>query len=119
MKRATAIVLIGAVVIALVFTMSVYVIDQRKAAIKKQLGEGIAVQTEPGLYFLVPLLQNVQLYDTRIQTMESRDPERFITSENKNVLVDSFVKWRVIDVKQYYVSVRGDPSEAESRIRRS
>jgi membrane protease subunit HflC len=96
--------------------MSVYTVDQRKAAIKFQLGEVIAVQTDPGLYFLVPLLQNVRLYDTRIQTMESRDPERFITSENKNVLVDSFVKWRVIDVKQFYVSVRGDSIAAESRI---
>jgi len=116
MRRASAIVLIVAVVVALVISMSVYTIDQRKAAIKFQLGEVIAVQTDPGLYFLVPLLQNVRLYDTRIQTMESRDPERFITSENKNVLVDSFVKWRVIDVKQFYVSVRGDSIAAESRI---
>jgi regulator of protease activity HflC (stomatin/prohibitin superfamily) len=56
----------------------------------------------------VPVLQNVRLYDTRIQTLEARDPERFLTSENRNVLVDSFVKWRVVDVSQYYVSVRGD-----------
>ena len=116
MKRASAIVLIVAVVAALIFSMSVYTVDQRKAAIKFQLGEVIAVQTDPGLYFLVPLLQNVRLYDTRIQTMESRDPERFITSENKNVLVDSFVKWRVINVKEFYVSVRGDAIAAESRI---
>ncbi len=78
---------------------SVYTVDQRKAAIKFQLGEVIDVQTRPGLYFLVPFLQNVRLYDTRIQTMEPRDPERFLTSENRNVLVDSFVKWRVIDVR--------------------
>jgi len=116
MRRASAIVLLVAVVIALVFAMSVYTIDQRKAAIKFQLGEVIQVQTEPGLYFLVPILQNVRLFDTRIQTMESRDPERFLTSENRNVLVDSFVKWRVIDVRQYYVSVRGDSLAAESRI---
>jgi membrane protease subunit HflC len=116
MKRATAFVLIGAVVIALIVAMSVYTIDQRKAAIKFQLGEVIAVQTDPGLYFLVPLLQNVRLYDTRIQTLEARDPERFLTVENRNVLVDSFVKWRVVDVRQYYVSVQGDPIKAESRI---
>src|SRR5262250_2394830 len=116
MKRATAVALIVAVVVALVFAMSVYTIDQRKAAIKFQLGEVISVQTDPGLYFLVPVLQNVRLYDTRIQTLESKDPERFLTSENKNVLVDSFVKWRVNDVKQYYVSVRGDPVQAEARI---
>ena len=116
MRRASALVIIVAVVVALVVAMSVYTIDQRRAAIKFQLGEVVAVQTEPGLYFMVPMLQNVRLFDTRIQTLDSRDAERFLTSENKNVLVDSFVKWRVIDVKQYYVSVRGDPIMAEARI---
>src|ERR1700686_2987972 len=119
MKRATGFVLVAAVLVALILSMSVYTIDQRKAAIKLQLGEVIAIQTEPGLYFLVPLYQNVKLYDTRIQTMESRDPERFLTSENRNVLVDSFVKWRVVDVRQFYVSVaqRGDATmAAEARI---
>ena len=116
MKRATAFVLIGAIILALIVAMSVYTIDQRKAAVKFQLGEVVAVQTDPGLYFMVPLLQNVRLFDTRIQTLEARDPERFLTSENRNVLVDSFVKWRVVDVRQYYVSVRGDSLQAESRI---
>ena len=119
MRRATAAVLIGAVVLALIVAMSVYTIDQRKAAIKFQLGEFKAIQTEPGLYFLVPLLQNVRLFDTRIQTLEARDPERFLTAENRNVLVDSFVKWRIADVRQFYVSVaqRGDAIlAAESRI---
>ena len=119
MRRATAYVLIGAVIVALVIAMSVYTIDQRKAAIKFQLGEFKGVQTEPGLYFLVPLLQNVRLFDTRIQTLEARDPERFLTAENRNVLVDSFVKWRIVDVRQFYVSVaqRGDAIlAAESRI---
>lgn len=116
MKRHSAVVLIALVVIGLVLSMSVYTIDQRRAAIKFQLGEVVAVQTEPGLYFLVPVLQNVRLFDTRIQTLDARDAERFLTSENKNVLVDSFVKWRVINVKQYYVSVRGDSLAAEARI---
>jgi len=119
MKRASAYVLIIAVIVALIVAMSVYTIDQRKAAIRFQLGEVKAVQTEPGLYFLVPLLQNVRLFDTRIQTLEAKDPERFITAENRNVKVDSFVKWRIVDVRQFYVSVaqRGDPTlAAESRI---
>jgi membrane protease subunit HflC len=116
MRRATAMLFIGLIVIALVFAMSVYTIDQRKAAIKFQLGEFVSIQTEPGLYFMVPVLQNVRLFDTRIQTLDARDAERFLTSENKNVLVDSFVKWRVIDVRQYYVSVRGDSVAAEARI---
>jgi len=116
MKRSAAIFLVIAVVALLVLSMSVYTVDQRKAAIKFQLGEVVSMQTTPGLYFMVPVLQNVRLYDTRIQTYDSKDAERFLTTENKNVLVDSFVKWRVIDVRQYYVSVRGDPAAAEARI---
>ena len=116
MKRATAFVFVGLIILALVIAMSVYTVDQRKAAIKFQLGEVVAVQTQPGLYFLMPILQNVRLYDTRFQTLDSREAERFLTSENKNVLVDSFVKWRIIDVRQYFVSVRGDSVAAEARI---
>jgi len=116
MKSATAFVFVGLIILALVIAMSVYTVDQRKAAIKFQLGEVVAVQTQPGLYFLMPILQNVRLYDTRIQTLDSREAERFLTSENKNVLVDSFVKWRIIDVRQYFVSVRGDSVAAEARI---
>jgi len=116
MRRGSAAVVIVAIVAVLLFMMSAYVIDQRKAAIKFQLGEVVAVQTQPGLYFLVPFVQNVRLYDTRIQTLEARDPERFLTKENRNVLVDSFVKWRVNDVKQYYVTVHGDAFTAEARM---
>jgi membrane protease subunit HflC len=116
MKRSTAAVVMGLIVLGLVLAMSLYTVDQRKAAIKFQLGEVVSVITEPGLYFMVPVFQNVRMYDTRIQTLDARDAERFLTSENKNVLVDSFVKWRVIDVRQFYVSVRGDPVAAEARI---
>jgi membrane protease subunit HflC len=116
MNRSAAAVLVTVVLALLVLSMSVYTVDQRKAAIKFQLGEVVSMQTEPGLYFMVPVLQNVRLYDTRIQTYDTKDAERFLTSENKNVLVDSFVKWRVIDVRQYYVSVRGDSNAAEARI---
>jgi len=116
MRKSAAATLMIAVVALLVLSMSVYTVDQRKAAIKFQLGEVVSMQTDPGLYFMVPILQNVRLYDTRIQTLDTKDAERFLTSENKNVLVDSFVKWRVTDVRQYYVSVRGDSLAAEARI---
>jgi membrane protease subunit HflC len=116
MRRAGIWVFVAALVVLLLASMSTYTVDQRKAAIRFQLGEVIAIDSKPGLYFLVPFLQNVRLFDTRIQTMESRDPERFLTSENRNVLVDWFVKWRVNDVRQYYVSVHGDPAQAEARL---
>ncbi len=116
MKKSAAAFLMVAVVVLLILSMSVYTVDQRKAAIKFQLGEIVDMQTEPGLKFMVPVLQNVRFYDMRIQTLDTRDAERFLTAENKNVLVDSFVKWRIIDVRQYFRSVRGDSLAAESRI---
>ena len=87
---------------------AIYIVDQRQQAILFQLGEVIDVKTEPGLYFKIPFAQNVRFFEKRILTMNTEEPERFITSEKKNVLVDLFVKWRIVDVKQYYISVRGD-----------
>ncbi|MDO8413369.1 MAG: protease modulator HflC [Gallionellaceae bacterium] len=110
------IILIGAVAALLLFGLSAYIVDQRQTAIVLQLGEMVEVKTEPGLYFKMPLVQNVRYFDSRILTMDSVEPERFITAEKKNVMVDSFVKWRIADVKQYYISVGGDEMRAETRL---
>jgi len=109
-------VLIIAVAGLILLSMSVFVVDQRQNAIVFQLGEVVSVKTTPGLYFKVPLMQNVRFFDSRILTLDTVDPERFITAEKKNVLVDSFVKWRIVDVKQYYVSVGGDEVRAKTRL---
>ncbi len=82
-------VLIGAVAVLVLLGMSVFVVDQRQRAIVFQLGEAVSVKTEPGLYFKVPLMQNVRYFDSRILTLDTVEPERFITAEKKNVLVDS------------------------------
>ena len=95
---------------------SVFTVDQRQSAIVFQLGEIKSVLTEPGLSFKWPLIQNVRTFDNRIQTWDSPDPERFLTSEKKPVLVDSFVKWRIRDVRQYYISVGGDEEVANTRL---
>lgn len=109
-------ILIGAVAVLVLLGMSVFVVDQRQRAIVFQLGEAVSVKTDPGLYFKVPLMQNVRYFDSRILTLDTVEPERFITAEKKNVLVDSFVKWRIVDVKQYYVSVGGDETRAKTRL---
>lgn len=96
--------------------MSVFTVDQRQYALVFQLGEVKRVITEPGLHFKLPLVQNVRFFDNRILTLDSTDPERFITSEKKNVLVDSFIKWRIVDPKLYYVSVGGDEMRARTRL---
>ncbi len=109
-------VLIGAVGLLVLSSLCIFVVDQRQNAIVFQLGEVVGVKTEPGLYFKVPLMQNVRYFDSRILTLDTVDPERFITAEKKNVLVDSYVKWRIVDVKQYYVSVGGDEVRARTRL---
>ena len=96
--------------------MSTFIVDQRQKAIVFQLGEVVSVKLEPGLYFKVPLMQNVRFFDSRILTLDTVDPERFITAEKKNVLVDSFIKWRIVDVKQFYISVGGDEERAKTRL---
>lgn len=109
-------ILIGAVVALVLLGMSLFVVDQRQNAIVFQLGEVVSIKTEPGLYFKIPLMQNVRYFDSRILTLDTAEPERFITAEKKNVLVDSFVKWRIVDVKQYYGSVGGDETRANTRL---
>lgn len=116
MNKSIGNILIAAVGALVLLSMSVYVVDQRQRAIVFQLGEVVGVKTEPGLYFKVPLMQNVRYFDARILTLDTVEPERFITAEKKNVLVDSFVKWRIVDVKQYYVSVGGDEVRANTRL---
>ncbi len=97
-------------------SMSIFIVDQRQTAIVFQLGEVMRVETTPGIKMKMPLVQNVRFFDSRILTLDSDDPERFITAEKKNVLVDSFVKWRIFDVKQYYISVGGDEARAKTRL---
>jgi membrane protease subunit HflC len=109
-------ILVGALVALIVGALSLFVVDQRQNAIVFRLGEVIDVKKEPGLYFKVPLLDNVRSFDVRILTIDTAEPERFLTSEKKNVLVDLFVKWRITDVKQYYVSVGGNEGLAQTRL---
>lgn len=106
------------IIIAIFFlgSSAIYIVDERQQAILFQLGEVIDVKIDPGLYFKIPIAQNVRFFEKRILTMDTEEPERFITSEKKNVLVDLFVKWRIVDVKQYYISVRGDEGLAQTRL---
>jgi membrane protease subunit HflC len=112
---------IGAILVALiggllVLWLSAFTVDQREYALVFRLGEIVSVKKEPGLYFKAPFVDNVRYFDKRILTLNWVEPDRFITSEKKNVLVDSFVKWRIIDPAKYYVSVKGDEVQAERRL---
>ena len=109
------IALAGVLAVVLLASMSLFTVDQRERAIVFQLGEVKEVITTAGLHFKWPLIQNVRYFDARILTLDTPDAERYITSEKKNLLVDSFVKWQITDVRQYYISV-GDEAQAQTRI---
>jgi len=108
-------VLAGVLGVALLASLSLFTVDQRERAIVFQLGEVKEVILNPGLHFKWPLIQNVRYFDARILTLDTPDAERYITSEKKNLLVDSFVKWQITDVRQYYISI-GDEAQAQTRI---
>ena len=109
-------VLVSIIVLLILLSLSTFTVDQREFALVFRLGEIVSVKKEPGLYFKTPIVENVKFFDKRILTYESEQPDRFITSEKKNVLVDSYIKWRIMDPSKYYVSVNGDERQAERRI---
>ena len=104
---------LGLALFFLAFTMTFTVSETEKAILlefKKIVGNDYA----PGLHFKLPYRQ-VKKFDDRILTLESK-PERFLTSEKKNVIVDWFVKWRINDVTKFYTSVAGDKGQANIRL---
>jgi membrane protease subunit HflC len=106
----------GFIALMLISSM-VFVVDQRRFALVFALGEVKDVISTPGLHFkLPPPFQNVVYLDKRILTLDTPDADRFITAEKKNILVDAFVKWRIIDPRLYYVSFTGDESRAKDRM---
>jgi membrane protease subunit HflC len=116
MKQNLGLVLVLTIVALIVVSLSMFIVDQRQNAIVFRLGEVVNIKKEPGLYFKLPLIDNVRYFDVRVLTIDTAEPERFLTSEKKNVLVDLFVKWRITDVRQYYVSVGGDEARAQTRL---
>ncbi|MBY5267870.1 protease modulator HflC [Spiribacter salinus] len=109
---------LGAVILVLLIvgvTFGTFTVHETQRALKFRLGEVVNVDFEPGLYFQIPFVNNVRKVDARVQTLDE-NPQRFLTSEQKNVIVDAFVKWRVDDVEQYYVTVQANPTRANLRL---
>lgn len=104
------------VVIAVLAYFSVFTVSERELALKFRLGEVVKSDYEPGLHFKLPFVNNVRKFDARVQNLDE-SPERYLTAEKKNLIVDSFVKWRVEDAESFYTSVSGDPQRANQRLR--
>ncbi len=95
------------IVLLLVLYASTFVVRESESAIKLRLGEIVGSEYAPGLHFKVPLLNQIKLFDRRIQTLDS-EPQRFLTIEKKDVIVDSYAKWRIMDPAQYFRSTGGN-----------
>ena len=109
------IIIILAVLVAILLSSSLYTVNETQVAIKLRLGEIVAVENEPGLKFKTPFVNNVVTFDKRIQTLDSA-AESFLTVEKKNVVVDSYVKWRIVDTQKFYISTGGAMSSANLRL---
>jgi membrane protease subunit HflC len=107
--------LIVAVLVVIVVRLSVFTVDQREHAVKFQFGEIVKADYKPGLHFKIPFMQTVARYPNRIMNYEHQE-EKFLTGEKKNLIVDYFVTWRVVDPAQYYRAVRGDEDLAADRL---
>lgn len=116
MNRLVSTTIAGLIVLSILLS-TLFIVDQRQYAIVFALGEVKKVINEPGLHFkLPPPFQNVVLLDKRIQTLDTPEADRFITAEKKNILVDAYVKWRVLDPRLYFVSFTGDERRAQNRM---
>jgi membrane protease subunit HflC len=108
-------VLVLALALVVLGAFSMFQVGQWEKALLFRLGEIVSTDLKPGLHFKMPFINNVRKYDGRILTLDV-DPERFLTVEKKNVIVDSFVMWRIADVGRYYTAVLGDERHAGQRL---
>ncbi len=115
MSAKTLILGIVALIAGVIVYESVYFVDEREKAIIFQFGRIVESHDQAGLHFKKPFVNNVRYFDARIQTLDA-DPELYLTGEKKNLVVDSFAKWRIRDVAKYYVTVSGLQSNARARL---
>ncbi len=113
-SKSTIFLVLAALIAAGLFSVFYYV-DERERAIKFKFGEIVDSGIEPGLNWKLPFINNIRYFDARVQTMDS-DPERYLTVEKKTLVVDSFVKWRIDDVHEYFTRLQGRLSNARSRL---
>lgn len=105
------------VLVAVLFvgSFSMFIVYEWERAVLFKLGEVVRTDFKPGLHFKWPFINNVRKFDGRILTLDV-EPERFLTAEKKNVIVDSFVKWRIDDLTRFYTAVLGDETQARLRL---
>ena len=109
------IIIVLAALTAILLSSSLYTVNETQVAIKLRLGEIVSIEEDSGLKFKMPFVNNVVFFDNRIQTLDSAS-ESFLTVEKKNVMVDSYVKWRIVDTEKFYISTGGTMASANIRL---
>ena len=108
---------IALIALMYVLSSSIFVVDQRKFAVVFSFGQIVRVIETPGLQLKYPTpFESVRFFDRRILTIDNPEAERFITAEKKNLLVDSYVKWRIVDPRKFFISFKGDERLAQDRL---
>jgi membrane protease subunit HflC len=115
MERKLFAVGIVVAIAAFIAQATLFTVKEYERAVKFKFGEFVGEELTPGLNYKVPFVNTVRKFDVRIQTMDSQ-PEGFLTKNNQELVIDSFVKWRVRDIKKYFVAVRGNTQVAETRL---
>jgi membrane protease subunit HflC len=104
-----------ALLAVLTIASAIYSVDEREKVIVVRFGQILRFEDKPGLHIKMPFLDDARYFDSRILTIDA-DPQSFLTREKKYVVVDSFVKWRVLDAQRYFLTVGGQESEARRRL---
>ena len=108
-------ILVPVMLALLVGASSLYVVKQTERAVKLRFQEVVLADIKPGLHIKIPFIEEVRKFDGRVLTLELRS-ERYLTVEKKNMIVDSYAKWRVVDVNKYYTATSGLESQAKSLL---
>ena len=99
----------------IILGLATFTVNERELAIKLQVGEVVRSDYKPGIHFKIPFIQSVRKFPKRILTISDR-PDRIFTAERLALQVDFFVKWRIIDSVQFYISTGGSQRLANNRL---
>jgi len=112
MQPKTLVFVVALVIVALIGANSLYIVGEYQRGVLLRLGKLHNADIAPGLHVKVPMVDQVKIFDGRILTLDTR-PERFLTVEKKSMEVDSFTKWKILDVGKYYTATNGEEERAQ------
>ena len=112
MKKSNLFISAFSFILVILLFQSLYVVTEIQRAVLLRFGEIVQFDVQPGLHFKIPIINTVRYFDSRILTLDA-DPQRYLTSEKKALMVDSFIKWRVKDVAKYFTTTGGDEERAK------